>query len=661
MASPGVNLNEMMGLPPDADLVAYLQGLDVNQLLANVQQMYGPDAANPGGADVGGGNLPGPPNDQRPPENFEEHYRAENYRFELYRQSGRPAFEKADYAAFRPDWIAHPYPKEGRVKPRAGKWGRPNIKPYRRLKRWNLLNEASEPRNPAFDIVRKRYNEGKTWFQEKGPFDFVRPLGYGGLGITIQYRYNRVEPALNLVLKIALQGWEDESLRAEEENTRQLSRAAHCIQLIDPERIGLPPKEPFRFGQTPYMDTSDEGESSGEESRGEEPIPRPKTRRQKMQEDPGLMIQRQERLEIREQLMEDQREDRNERLNERYLFNTTGRGSPASRNDNDMWQLDYRDYLLLEFVENGDLANLIWRIGEQKERVPNRVLWSFWLCLISACVAMEYPPRKFHPKRHGQGPDDIHGLPGYLSGLNLHAQNNEGENEQRSKVVGSDLFEDVPAPSRRWAGKRQVHFDIDPRNILIGGLDIHTRDAEHKLVPRLKIADFGCADRIKPNKGNAYYFQKRIMAKHGYFAPEQFGPDWDYVKANDPWGPELSEQRVAGNYGSHTNLWGIALTMWQLITGLRALTPPQQRLESMLEPYTPVTYCALLRDDPNYQYIDPDLRLAIERCMRHEPRLRPSLPDLMRDAKNGIKRVYAGESDNEIRAWVAKMVFNAPA
>lgn len=44
------------------------------------------------------------------------------------------------------------------------------------------------------------------------------------------------------------------------------------------------------------------------------------------------------------------------------------------------------DYVILEFVENGDLAHLIQRIekakGDKTKRVPNRVLWSFWLCCV---------------------------------------------------------------------------------------------------------------------------------------------------------------------------------------------------------------------------------------------------------------------------------------
>lgn len=51
---------------------------------------------------------------------------------------------------------------------------------------------------------------------------------------------------------------------------------------------------------------------------------------------------------------------------------------------------------------------------------------------------------------------------------------------------------------------------------------------------------------------------------------EQFGPEWDYIYADKP-GPrriadqddwELSEQKIAGNYGPPMNVWGIALVSY---------------------------------------------------------------------------------------------------
>ena len=59
--------------------------------------------------------------------------------------------------------------------------------------------------------------------------------------------------------------------------------------------------------------------------------------------------------------------------------------------------------------------------------------------MVKSCLAMKYPPRKFHPDRaRGAGPS--------------------------AEKDGQDLDEQVPPAKRRWRAKRMVHFDIDPSN-----------------------------------------------------------------------------------------------------------------------------------------------------------------------------------------------------
>ncbi|KAI0600485.1 hypothetical protein F4775DRAFT_67015 [Biscogniauxia sp. FL1348] len=547
----------------------------------------------------------------RRPRNFEERYRAENYKFHLYRKTGRPRFSPEEEAWYRTKWLQYHYPREGTANPRASRmeprrptiYGRPPKQP-------SLLDDAPGLGDARFQKVRERFRRASTWFQKKGPFEFVRPLGYGGLGLTIQYKYTEIEPALNLVLKIALHGWTDRSLSNEEESTRQVARAAHCVQMIPPEKVGMGPKKRSRFKQPNFLDSSDEGISSGEESRGEEPKEKPKSRR-------WMLINERQKMQIKLRAFADRKDiwkglvdQRNEllraRARKRQEEGEESQASSVGDPANDQWELDYKDYLLLEFAENGDLANFIYKINETRQRVPNRVLWSFWLCLVSACVAMEYPPRKFHPKRRDPDPVDSEGFP-TMDFADLNS-------ETRGKRIGPDLYEDVPDPSRRWAGRRQVHFDIDPKNILIYGLDPNTKDNEHKLIPRLKLADFGLAQRMKPNKSNAYYWEKRNTGKLSYLTPEQFGEDWEYVPARTIIGPEISEQPVAGNYAAHTNVWAIALSLWQLMTGARAPLPPE--IEPTDDPNAPVSYCTLINTWPQFAYIDADLKKTIYQCSK---------------------------------------------
>ncbi|RYO95984.1 hypothetical protein DL765_011722 [Monosporascus sp. GIB2] len=589
---------------------------------------------------------------KKPPQNFEEEYRAENYRFEKYRMEGSEALSDDELANQRSVWLGRPFPRRGHPPAiRSEKVQGYNERRMARRRRNmpSLLGNSPHDNDPGFTRARQRFREARDWFLAQGPFDFIRPLGYGGLGLTIQFR-SRGENPIDVVLKIALDGWVDDDLRKEERATRQLAGAAHCIQLIDPERIGMKKQQPYRFARPELIDSSSEGELSGDESPPDEPPKKvQRTRRARLADKEEAIRMRRRRREMarRDAEMERKIEERERRLEQRRKAGAKGR-SIAGGDDDDEWQLDHKDYLLLEFVENGDLFNFITKLNEKNLVVPNRVLWSFWLCLVRACVAMEYPPRKFHPRRR----KDAEGEPpnAELAALAL----DDDDRDLNGKIVDGQLFEDVPGPRRRWARNRMVHFDIDPKNIFIGGFDVNTRDDEHLLVPRLKLADFGTALNVKPNKSNEYYFSKRFQAKSGYFAPEQFGIEWDYVTPTDPFGPEMSEQTVAGNYGAPMNIWGIALTLWNVITKCYPPIPPRRQSGP-----GPLTYCHLIRTDPKYNYVDPELKEVLAQCMRHDPKDRPSLLNLSRQAKRAIKRRYGNESDDFIRTWIHNVLYNA--
>ncbi|KAK6076690.1 hypothetical protein SCUP234_07085 [Seiridium cupressi] len=47
----------------------------------------------------------------------------------------------------------------------------------------------------------------------------------------------------------------------------------------------------------------------------------------------------------------------------------------------------------IEYLENGTLDMLIKRLQDRGMHLPNRVLWSFFLCMVRACVALAYPPK----------------------------------------------------------------------------------------------------------------------------------------------------------------------------------------------------------------------------------------------------------------------------
>ncbi|KAI0016241.1 protein kinase-like protein [Xylariomycetidae sp. FL0641] len=495
------------------------------------------------------------------------------------------------------------------------------------------------PNDAPFEAIRSRLREARRFFRRNSNLTFVKGLGYGGRGIAVVYEDRTVQPPTKMIIKVNQAGWDDDEIRKEKEALRKVRRAAHCVQMIPPGDALPDEPDEFRFPEPSWSDSSEEQDSSGDESRDEQPpAKRPRRRRS----------------EAEKRNRDDYLAQRNAAREVRYDKREAARGAPPRRrrmrlrsrpdadesdDENEDYDLNRKDFLLLEFLENGDLHNFLLKVIAMQERIPNRVLWAFWLCMIRACVAMEYPPNKFHPQRRDPPPAD---------------QAAAASNDNAWKRIGDDLYEDIPPARRRWAAKRMVHFDIDPKNILIGEHD--PQDQEHRLVPRLKLADFGLATSGKRNKRNVYYTNRRWKAKYGYYAPEQFGPEWDHVNALAWDGPELSEQMIAGNYGSHTNVWGIALTMWQLMTGLKPPTPPQ----SFCHDGSNRSY-AIWLNNAEYEHIDQELKDIVTRCMYHDPRSRPSLQQLLATAKQRQTKHFDGETDRMIDDWLGRVLYGAQA
>ncbi|KAI8949591.1 kinase-like domain-containing protein [Xylaria longipes] len=118
--------------------------------------------------------------------------------------------------------------------------------------------------------------------------------------------------------------------------------------------------------------------------------------------------------------------------------------------------------LLLEYLENGALSKLVYRARMYRATtgmtitLPNRLLWSFYFCLVRAIVGLTYPP---------QSPEN-------------------------SPLV----LETIP-PDREPSGLS--HGDLASRNIMLGDRD-PVGPSEHRLAPLLKVIDFGYA-RVLPD------------------------------------------------------------------------------------------------------------------------------------------------------------------
>ncbi|KAI0814197.1 kinase-like domain-containing protein [Xylaria sp. FL0064] len=482
----------------------------------------------------------------------------------------------------------------------------------------DILGTALTPKDSAYtdwDHARIKYNQMRTFFRRTQGLTVVGPLGYGGNGLVskCEYKENSSAAVLKFVVKIALIGWDSPDLYLE---NKVFNRAAHMVQAIPRSRVGLPPQEPYPHPILYENDDSSSPENdSGDESPNDQPSEKFVTNATMTRSD--QMEKRAKQFNKKQKIYKNRMFRHNNFVKERNFQVDTGNPDPK-------WQAYRRDFLLLEYLENGDLEKLLTR----------------------------FPPRKFHPGRHEDHPVlQPNGQPDFdLTGT--------------GKRLGDELFEQEPPPKRRWAAKRYVHFDIDPRNILIGGFDPGAKDGEHVVVPKLKVSDFGLTENIKTHKRNNYYQRRRRWGKWGYYAPEQFGAEWDYIRRDNGGlpqanGPEISEQPIAGNYGSPMNVWGIGLTMWQLITKLQVPRPLPLQMSGVSQIQMPNHYCAEILTNAKYNRVDLELRQTIAKCLAHDPKYRPQPRVLANQAKRKLKKRFPGETDEVIREWVQAIILNA--
>ncbi|RYP84097.1 hypothetical protein DL769_001242 [Monosporascus sp. CRB-8-3] len=656
---------------------------------------------------------------------FVNELRFENLKFHYYRALGKgpDSWTEAEEIAARPLYLHQQIPRPGR--PRKFQGVGPWI-PWRYLRpRHRVRDIAGASINPDDDPsgreAQNRYREIRHWFGRPPRYVLKKPLGYGGNGIVLHYHYTgprqNQRQGRDIAVKFPLYGWRSDTLILEELKTKKLAKSAHCVQVINRRAIGKNALRDELIVPLPGDDSSIDGDSSGDESID---YTRPRARPQRRNLTQAQIDQRTARWEARQE----------EILDKYYHPQFVRRGRAR------------RDFTILEYVENGDLANLIHKLAEDKRtngRVPNRVLWAFWLCLVRGLDLIPYREEDYLAVERRYQPDDLN--------------------------------EEVPPAEKRWRRQRMVHFDLDPLNVFISGFELdpgalaewdnelkakaqtaatekvtskkgpppeansnnssgedseatiilrENSDAtgtannkppqdsgsnkisetqntagterpdkfsfaaprldrlpgEHEIIPRLKVADFGHSQIVKPQKRNVYYFNNRWRAKGEFFAPEQFGAEWEHINP-DPNGPDCADHEVAGKYGPPTNIWSIAWVMWILITKHWPPTPPQPQLPPTF-PMPPlggmtiddivdqqevkVSYCPWLLDPDNkdYDWVDKELRTTIFECLNHKPGDRPTLETLLEAAKNGYRKRFHGEDDGYIRRWIRKWLYDAP-
>ncbi|KAI0891797.1 hypothetical protein F4806DRAFT_295786 [Annulohypoxylon nitens] len=130
--------------------------------------------------------------------------------------------------------------------------------------------------------------------------------------------------------------------------------------------------------------------------------------------------------------------------------------NPLERPGTDELPVIEGHWVILEYLENGSIEKFINNATESlTTRLPNRLLWRFFLCLIKASIAMTYP-----------------------------------ENINRGMLVS----ETIPADDANHGVEKGLsHNDIQPGNVLLGDA---LKDGEHGITPQLKMIDFGTAAKF---------------------------------------------------------------------------------------------------------------------------------------------------------------------
>ncbi|KAK0725075.1 kinase-like domain-containing protein [Lasiosphaeris hirsuta] len=305
----------------------------------------------------------------------------------------------------------------------------------------------------------------------------------------------------------------------------------------------------------------------------------------------------------------------------------------------------------LEYCPGGSLEGVLKRTakrynnGKGKAPVRDRTLWLIFDCLFQMILALRYPPKRWQPEYSKDDVDQAlwERIPTAQDMAWTPPTRTRG---QKAALDRGDLHRDRD----RERGRSWVHFDIDPSNVLVKSLE-PDGDLRHQLVPGMKLSDFSRCTDINELSSNPLQIWTSIWwGKNAWQTPEQFTTEWDWVELL-PHGA-----RVAGQYSWKTNLWGMGLIMWCLITHC---VPPYGPLpEAFSEPNMPDRWSYgvyILNDDiPRFGSVDKDLRKLVMRCLMDDPAHRPSMAEISQAIKAkldppGPWPASGPNSDNDMR------------
>ncbi|KAI1740132.1 hypothetical protein F4680DRAFT_465896 [Xylaria scruposa] len=255
--------------------------------------------------------------------------------------------------------------------------------------------------------------------------------------------------------------------------------------------------------------------------------------------------------------------------------------------------------LLMEWIENGLLWDFYEKRSEFDEPLPNRLLWSLFLCLCRIVVGLTWPPRDLG--KQGRGKPTLEAIP---------PLNAKGERPPKSRLL---------------------HGDFHGQNIMIDKLE----PLEHKSVPLLKLIDFGMS-RDLPVRANE---QQGIVVKTNIRAIGEVM--LGLLRGNVSGGPGMMD--ITYN-GQPKRINSYATDLDKLSNKYKA----------------PALIVAKHQD--RIDNLDPEIRSLVAACLAVRIEDRPDIEDLLdtveRNAKNKTVEDYRGYKypDNETDAAIKKVV-----
>ncbi|KAI0550330.1 hypothetical protein F4679DRAFT_207622 [Xylaria curta] len=274
----------------------------------------------------------------------------------------------------------------------------------------------------------------------------------------------------------------------------------------------------------------------------------------------------------------------------------------------------------MEYLENGTIETLLQRRrAAGLGRLPNRVLWAIFLCLVRACSAMAYPPPTLPSSR-------------------------TPKNDKRR--------EGLPADAGRRAPGSLVHGDMNLGNLMFSD-DVNPptfldQQREHNLVPILKLIDFGEAHEVDvPVEERPRPYDEPLYL-YGRMRD-------DLGKLRDIGKLDYERERFQ-NDATDKNILDIGIVMGSLMTN--DLTHPRAEVmrEVVLELNEDI-------DPVERSGLDLDLFWLMARCLATQAFLRPRLShlsDLLEYyIENKAYENIVDESDFSIRQMIQSCIYDA--